>query len=134
MTASASLALAALFGIHMPSLHAPWPHAAEVSRVEGWTLKARLDRGDKLVLVDVRETFEWEINRIPGSKLIPLGELSSRMSELDSSDEMVFICKLGPRSGTAVRELQKAGFTKTFNLAGGLRDWWEKVDPSMPKY
>ena len=97
-------------------------------------LKARLDRGDKLVLVDVREKFEWEINRIPGSKLIPLGELASRMSELDSTDEMVFICKLGPRSATAVRELQKAGFKKTFNLEGGLRDWWENVDPSMPRY
>lgn len=107
------------------------PPIPEMTAVE---LKSRLDRGDKLVLVDVRETFEWDINRIPGSKLIPLGELASRMSELDSTDEMVFICKLGPRSATAVRELQKAGFKKTFNLEGGLRDWWENVDPSMPRY
>jgi len=103
----------------------------EISATE---LKARLDRGDNLVLVDVRETFEWEIARIPGSKLIPLGELASRMSELDSTDEMVFICKLGPRSGTAVRELQKAGFKKTFNLVGGIRAWSDTVDPSVAKY
>ena len=107
------------------------PPVPEISAVE---LKARLDRRDRLVLVDVRESFEWDIARIPGSKLIPVGELASRMSELDSTDEMVFLCKLGPRSATAVRELQKAGFTKTFNLAGGLRSWWETVDPSMPKY
>jgi adenylyltransferase/sulfurtransferase len=97
-------------------------------------LKARLDRGDNLVLVDVRENFEWDIARIPNSKLIPLGELASRMSELDSADEMVFICKIGPRSETAVRELQKAGFTKTYNLTGGIREWAEKVDAAMPKY
>jgi adenylyltransferase/sulfurtransferase len=107
------------------------PPVPEISATE---LKARLDRGDKLVLVDVREPFEWEIARIPGSKQIPIGELASRMSELDSADEMVFICKLGPRSETAVRELQKAGFSKTFNLTGGLREWAETVDSAMPKY
>ena len=97
-------------------------------------LSEKLKSATPPLIVDVREPEEYQAGHIAQSKLIPLGELSSRMSELDSSDEMVFICKLGPRSGTAVRELQKAGFTKTFNLAGGLRDWWEKVDPSMPKY
>ena len=97
-------------------------------------LKTRLDSGDKIVLLDVRETFEWDIARIPGSKLIPLGELASRMSELDSADEMVLICKIGPRSATAIRELQKAGFSKLFNLEGGIRAWSEDVDPSVPKY
>lgn len=105
-----------------------------VPEISATELKARMDRGDALVLVDVREPFEWEIARIPGSKLIPLGELASRMSELDSADEMVFICKLGPRSELAVRELQKAGFSKAFNLVGGIRDWAEHVDPSLPKY
>jgi len=105
-----------------------------VPEISATELKARIDRGDALVLVDVREPFEWEIARIPGSKLIPLGELASRMSELDSADEMVFICKLGPRSELAVRELQKAGFSKAFNLVGGIRDWAEQVDPSLPKY
>jgi len=111
--------------------HDAEPPVPEISVTE---LKTRLDRGDKLVLVDVRETFEWDIARIGGSKLIPLGELASRMSELDSADEMVFICKLGPRSETAVRELQKAGFSKTYNLTGGIREWAEKIEPSMPKY
>ena len=56
------------------------------------------------------------------------------MSELDSADEMVLICKIGPRSATAIRELQKAGFSKTFNLEGGIRAWSDDVDPSVPKY
>ncbi len=111
-------------------------HDAEppVPEIQVTELKARMDRGDRLVLVDVREPFEWDIARIAGSKLIPLGDISSRMSELDSADELVFICKLGPRSETAVRELQKAGFTKALNLVGGILEWAKKVDTSMPRY
>ena len=107
---------------------------APVPTISAVDLKARLDRGDRLVLLDVRETFEWDITRIPGSKLLPLGELASRMSELDSADEMVVICKIGPRSATAIRELQKAGFSKLLNLEGGLHAWSDNVDPSAPKY
>jgi len=104
-----------------------------VRRVTPAEASKLVDQG-QAILVDVREPFELEIASLPGCKAIPLGELASRMSELDSSDEMVFICKLGPRSETAVRELQKAGFNKTFNLTGGLREWWTNVDPSMPAY
>ncbi|MEI6033343.1 MAG: molybdopterin-synthase adenylyltransferase MoeB [Verrucomicrobiae bacterium] len=118
----------------IPQAKAAEEAAPPVPQISATELKVRLDRGDNLVLVDVRERFEWDIARIEGSKLIPLAELASRMSELDSTDEIVFICKLGPRSETAVRELQKAGFSKTFNLAGGIRDWSDHVDPSMPKY
>ena len=107
---------------------------APVPAISARELKARIDRGDRLVLLDVRETFEWDIARIPGSKLLPLGELASRMSELDSADEMVLICKIGPRSVTAIRELQKAGFSKLLNLEGGIRAWSDDVEPSMPKY
>jgi len=97
-------------------------------------LKARIDRNEKFVLLDVREPYEWDISRIPGSKLIPLGELSSRMSELDTADEIIIHCKVGGRSATAVRHLQKAGFSKLLNVAGGILAWADRVDTSMPKY
>jgi len=97
-------------------------------------LKARIDRKDRFVLLDVREQFEWDVARIPGAKLIPLGELPSRMSELDSADEIVIHCKSGFRSANALRHLQKAGFSKLFNVEGGILAWAERVDPSVPKY
>ena len=97
-------------------------------------LKARIDQNDKFVLLDVREPYEWDIARIPGAKLIPLGELSSRMSELDTADEIIIHCKVGGRSATAVRHLQKAGFSKLLNVAGGILAWADRVDTSMPKY
>jgi sulfur-carrier protein adenylyltransferase/sulfurtransferase len=97
-------------------------------------LKAKQDRGDKFVLLDVREPFEYDIAKIPGSKLIPLGELPSRMSELDSEDEIVIHCKIGLRSAKALRQLQKAGFAKLYNVDGGILAWADRVDPSVPKY
>jgi len=97
-------------------------------------LKVRLDQGDPFVLLDVREPFEHDIARIPGSRLIPLGELASRMSELDSADEIVIHCKMGSRSATALRQLQEAGFGKLWNVEGGIEAWADKVDPSTPKY
>ena len=103
-----------------------------VIRVED--LQARIEKNDKFVLLDVRENFEWDIARLPGSRLIPLGELSSRMSELDSADEIVILCKSGVRSATAVRHLQKAGFSKLLNVEGGILAWANRVDQSMPKY
>jgi rhodanese-related sulfurtransferase len=97
-------------------------------------LKAKQDRGDKFVLLDVREPFEYDIARIPGSKLIPVGELPSRMSELDSADEIVIHCKSGVRSAKALRQLQKAGFGKLYNVEGGILAWADRVDPSVAKY
>ncbi len=97
-------------------------------------LKARIDRKDAFVLLDVREPYEYDIARIPGSKLIPLGELPSRMSELDSADEIVIHCKVGARSAKAVRQLQKAGFAKLLNVEGGILAWADRVDNSVAKY
>ena len=97
-------------------------------------LKKKLDAKEKFELVDVREKFEYDICRIPGSKLIPLGELPSRMSELDSADEIVLQCKTGGRSGKALKLLREAGFTKLDNLEGGITAWADEIDPSMPKY
>ena len=97
-------------------------------------LKGKLDRKEKFVLIDVREPFEYDICRIPGSRLIPLGQLPSRMSELDSADEIVLQCKSGARSARAVKLLQEAGFGKLWNVEGGIAAWADEVDPSVPKY
>ena len=107
------------------------PPVPEISVEE---LKARIDRSEKFVLLDVRETYEWDIARIPGAILIPLGDLASRMSELDTADEIVIHCKVGLRSATAVRVLQKSGFSKLLNVEGGIHAWSERVDPSVPRY
>ena len=97
-------------------------------------LKQKLESGEKFVLLDVREPFEWDICRIDHAKLIPLGQLPSRMSELDSADEIVIHCKSGGRSAKAVRLLQEAGFSKLHNVEGGITAWAEEIDPSVPKY
>ena len=106
-------------------------HATEISAVE---LKERLDRGDNLKIVDVREPNEYQINRIPGSTLIPLGDIPQRYRELDQNDEIVVQCKMGGRSAKAADFLRSVGFTKVLNLKGGILDWIDKVDPSQPKY
>jgi adenylyltransferase/sulfurtransferase len=97
-------------------------------------LKEKLDRGDKFQLLDVREPFEWDICHLDQAKLIPLGELPSRMSELDSADEIVIHCKSGGRSAKAVRLLQEAGFSKLHNVEGGILAWSDEVDGTVPKY
>jgi adenylyltransferase/sulfurtransferase len=105
-----------------------------VPTISATELKQKQDRGDKFVLVDVREPFEYDICRIPGSQLIPLGQLPSRMSELDSADEIVLQCKSGARSARALKLLQEAGFNKLWNVEGGILAWSDEVDPSVPKY
>ncbi len=97
-------------------------------------LKRKRDAGEEFVLLDVREPYEYDIARIPGSKLIPLGELHSRLSELDTADEIVIHCKSGYRSSNALRELQAAGFSKLWNVEGGILAWADRVDPSVAKY
>jgi adenylyltransferase/sulfurtransferase len=105
--------------------------ATEISSIE---LKQRLDRGDKLTLVDVREPNEYQINRIPGTVLIPLGEVPRRYAELDKDAEIVVNCKIGARSAKAADFLRSVGFKRVLNLKGGILDWIDKVDPSQPKY
>jgi adenylyltransferase/sulfurtransferase len=106
-------------------------HATEITATE---LKQRLDRGDALKIVDVREPNEYQINRIPGSVLIPLGDVPKRQGELDPNDEIVVHCKMGGRSAKAADFLRSAGFRRVLNLKGGILDWVDKVDPSQPKY
>ena len=106
-------------------------HATEITAVE---LKQRIDRGDALTIVDVREPNEYQINRIPGSQLIPLGDVPKRFAELSKNDEIVVHCKMGGRSAKAADFLRSVGFTRVLNLKGGILDWVDKVDPTQPKY
>jgi adenylyltransferase/sulfurtransferase len=84
--------------------------------------------------VDVREPNEYQINRIPGTTLIPLGEVERRLSELNPEDEIVVHCKMGGRSAKAADILRAKGFKRVLNLKGGILDWIDKVDPTQPKY
>jgi molybdopterin/thiamine biosynthesis adenylyltransferase/rhodanese-related sulfurtransferase/molybdopterin converting factor small subunit len=97
-------------------------------------LKAKMDRGDSFVLVDVREPEEYAIARIPGSRLIPRTTLPERMHELSTADEIVVHCKSGIRSGKAVEFLKQAGYRRVKNLVGGILRWSDDVDPTVPKY
>jgi adenylyltransferase/sulfurtransferase len=89
---------------------------------------------DDVTLIDVREPHEYEISRIDGSRLIPLGELMTRVNELDSADEIVLQCRSGGRSAQAQQLLWDAGFRKTRNLVGGINRYADEVDPSIPTY
>lgn len=110
-----------------PSLPSDW----EIDPVQ---LKQLLDKRDSLFLLDVREPHEWDICRIPGAHLIPLGRLPSRMNQLNSADNIVAYCRSGVRSGKAVDLLRKSGFQRIKNLKGGILAWADKVDPTVPKY
>src|SRR6266705_2919493 len=102
--------------------------ATEITSVE---LKQRLDRGDRLTIVDVREPNEYQINRIPDSELIPLGDVPKRYNELDPDEELVVLCKMGGRSAKAADFLRSVGFKRVLNLKGGILDWVDKVAPSL---
>jgi adenylyltransferase/sulfurtransferase len=93
-----------------------------------------MDNKEELMLLDVREPYEYEIARIEGSRLIPLGELETRIGELPRSGTLVCQCHSGGRSEHAARLLQAAGFTNVFNLTGGIDAWSVQVDPGVPQY
>jgi molybdopterin/thiamine biosynthesis adenylyltransferase/rhodanese-related sulfurtransferase len=97
-------------------------------------LKARMDEGRALVILDVREPSEAAICRIPGSRLIPLGELPRRLDELDPAAEIVVYCKSGTRSARAVVLLREKGFSRATNLTGGILNWISEIDGSLSRY
>ncbi|MBV8897119.1 MAG: molybdopterin-synthase adenylyltransferase MoeB [Acidobacteriaceae bacterium] len=103
-------------------------------QIDAVELKQKLDRGDNFWLIDVREAHEWQIARIPGATLIPLGDLPKRLAELDPNAEYVMQCKSGGRSQKAVDLLKQSGFKNVRNMTGGITAWSDKVDPSVPKY
>lgn len=92
------------------------------------------DRGDDVVLIDVREPHEWEINRIPGAHLIPMNDVPSRISEIPQSGNVLVYCKVGARSAEVLKFLHQVGLTNTKHLAGGIESYAAQVDPSIPRY
>jgi sulfur-carrier protein adenylyltransferase/sulfurtransferase len=120
-------------GIH-PAAPEPATVADNTTEITAVELKQRLDRGDDLKIVDVREPNEYQINRIAGSVLIPLGDVPKRYNELNPDEEIVVQCKVGGRSAKAADFLRSVGFKKVLNLKGGILDWIDKVDPTQPKY
>jgi sulfur-carrier protein adenylyltransferase/sulfurtransferase len=110
---------------------APSSPGGEITPLE---LKARIDRGDRPFILDVRNPEEIEICRIAGSTVIPLPELPKRLGELDPSVAMVVHCKSGARSAKAIALMNEAGFRRLSNLTGGILGWIKDVDPSLPGY
>ena len=96
--------------------------------------REREQKGDDLVLVDVREPHEWEIAHIEGARLIPLSQLPDRLAELDGHSEIVTQCHHGARSLKALEILRGAGFGKVRSLAGGIDAWAERVEQGMARY
>jgi sulfur-carrier protein adenylyltransferase/sulfurtransferase len=106
----------------------------EIPTMSAQELKRKIDAGEPFELIDVREAFEYEIARIDGAKLIPLGEIAERVDELQRERPIVVHCHSGRRSAEAVRLLQQRGFANVYNLEGGIDAWSDQVDPSVPKY
>jgi molybdopterin/thiamine biosynthesis adenylyltransferase/rhodanese-related sulfurtransferase len=106
----------------------------EIAEMSPHELKRRIDAGEPFELIDVREPFEYEIARIAGAKLIPLGEITERLDELSGKQPIVVHCHSGKRSEQAARLLQQRGFANVYNLEGGIDAWSDQVDPGVPKY
>lgn len=106
----------------------------KVPEITATELKKMVEQRKPFVLLDVREPDEYQICRIPGSKLMPLGDMLKRMHELDPADEIVVHCRSGVRSARAVEWLMKAGFRRVHNLKGGVLSWADQVDPRLAKY
>lgn len=97
-------------------------------------LKSRMDKGDKIFLLDVREPHEYEWAKIEGSKLIPLGQLPTSLNQLDRETEIVAYCHKGMRSADAVGFLLQQGFPNVKNLIGGIDSWSIEIDHGVPRY
>src|SRR5213082_3546973 len=97
-------------------------------------LKRKMENDGTFAIVDVREEFEYDIARIEGSKLIPLGELQERLDELQKDEEIILLCKSGTRSAHAAQLLRAAGFARAYSLEGGVDAWADQIDPAMQKY
>jgi adenylyltransferase/sulfurtransferase len=97
-------------------------------------LQARLERGEQLQLIDVRERFEWDVARLPGARLVPFGTLPEALETLDRDRAVIVYCKAGTRGRVAASYLADAGFQRVANLAGGIARWSQEVDPTLRPY
>jgi rhodanese-related sulfurtransferase len=107
---------------------------AEIGEIEPVELKARRARGDKVVVLDVRELEEVAIASFPDATHIPMGDVPSRLTELDPDLEWVVVCHHGVRSGQVAMYLARTGFERVSNLSGGIDAWSLTVDPATPRY
>jgi adenylyltransferase/sulfurtransferase len=105
-----------------------------VTEIQPSQLAQRLERGEKLEIIDVREPYEWQIGHIPGARLVPLDRIAEEIPRLDKKRETILYCKVGGRSMRAAEQLAKAGVTEVRSLAGGILRWIDEVDPTMPRY
>ncbi len=106
-----------------------------MNEITATQLKARLDGGDDIQLIDVRQPDEFAFASIDGATLIPLGEIPTRKNEIDATRDTVVFCKMGGRSARAIQFLEQSGFNgKLSNLVGGITAWSNDVDPRVPKY
>jgi molybdopterin/thiamine biosynthesis adenylyltransferase/rhodanese-related sulfurtransferase len=110
------------------------PAAGAVREIEPSQLAERLDGGEKLEIIDVREPYEWQIAHIPGARLVPLDRIAAEIPRLDKRKETILYCKVGVRSMYAAQQLADAGVAEVRNLAGGILRWIDEVDPTMTRY
>ncbi|MGH7248569.1 MAG: rhodanese-like domain-containing protein [Pseudomonadota bacterium] len=107
---------------------------AELTETHPFELKARLERGDAVVILDVRELAEIELARFPGATHIPMNDIPARIGELDPERETIVVCHHGMRSAQVGMYLVRNGFKRVVNLAGGINAWSLEADPSVPRY
>ena len=107
---------------------------SQIGEIDPIALKHRRDQGEDVFVLDVREPQEIEIAPFPGAAHIPMGDIPSRLTELDSDRETVVVCHHGVRSAQVAIYLARMGFERVFNLTGGIDAWSEEVDPSTPRY
>ena len=110
------------------------PAVSNVSEIQPAQLAERLEGGEELEIIDVREPYEWEIARIPGARLVPLDRIAAEIPRLDKKRETILYCKVGVRSRYAAQQLADAGVAEVRNLAGGILRWIDEVDPTMTRY
>ena len=110
------------------------PAASSVREIQPSQLAERLEGGESLEIIDVREPYEWEIGHIPGARLVPLDRIAAEIPRLDKRRETILYCKVGVRSMYAARQLSDAGVSEVRNLAGGILRWIDDVDPTMTRY
>jgi molybdopterin/thiamine biosynthesis adenylyltransferase/rhodanese-related sulfurtransferase len=113
---------------------APGASAGGVSEIQPSQLAQRLQLGEQLEIIDVREPYEWQIGHIPGARLVPLGQIAEEIPRLDKRRETILYCKAGARSMRAAQQLADAGVADVRNLAGGILRWIDEVDPTMQRY
>jgi rhodanese-related sulfurtransferase len=105
----------------------------ELSEIDPTELKQRIDKGERPLIVDVREPWEIATASIPGTLNIPMGDIPSRLTELDPDRETIVMCHHGVRSAQVAMYFARNGFERVLNLTGGI-DAWSEVDPSVPRY